>query len=105
MIDPFPPRYGARDQRRSRTEAELPASSEGDRVADERFACSRASIGNIAMTTPLRRALADPKVWIQTLVTLAVIWVIGWFLTGTISGAVTVVVLVALFGLCGVLYT
>lgn len=57
------------------------------------------------MTTPVRRALGNPKVWLHTLATLAVIWVVGWFLTGTISGTFTIVALVALFGLCGVLYT
>lgn len=57
------------------------------------------------MRTPVRRALRDPKVWLQTVVALTVIWGIGWFLTGTISGAFTIVVLVTLFGLGGVLYT
>jgi hypothetical protein len=57
------------------------------------------------MTTPIRRALLNPKAWLQTLLALAVIWVVGWFLTGTINGAFAILVLVTLFGICGALYT
>jgi hypothetical protein len=57
------------------------------------------------MTTPARRALLDPKRWLKTLIALAIVWVVGWFLTGTVNGAFTVLVLVTLFGLCGALFT
>jgi hypothetical protein len=57
------------------------------------------------MTTPLRRALLNRKGWLQTLLALAAIWVVGWFLTGTVTGAFTILALVTLFGICGAFYT
>lgn len=36
---------------------------------------------------------------------VAVVWVVGYFLTGTLAGATTIAGIVVLIGLAGLLYT
>ena len=57
------------------------------------------------MPALLRTACRDPKAWLTFVFTLTVIWCVGYALTGTVFGALIVVTLVVLFGLCGVFYT
>jgi hypothetical protein len=57
------------------------------------------------MSSRLRAACRDPKVWLTFTFTLAVIWCVGYVLTGTVLGAFIVVALAVLSGLFGVFYT
>ena len=57
------------------------------------------------MSSRLRAACRDPKVWLTFAFILALIWCVGYFLTGTVLGAFIVVTLAVLFGLFGVFYT
>lgn len=57
------------------------------------------------MTTPKKRSWTSPNAWLQFFFLVSCIGIVGFFITGTINGAIVFMVLFTVMGLFGILYT